>query len=112
MREPPYDLPVALAAQVLAMRDHYLEVACGCGARRVIALGRMAENARTRTMTLATVALKVKCEACFTGPDEVHLTATVYGLHPAEFGGDGVWSLLLWQRAHHGGCYHLRRPPD
>ncbi len=34
-------------AQVLAMRDHYLEVRCGCGARRVIGLVRMAEHRKT-----------------------------------------------------------------
>jgi hypothetical protein len=106
MRDPPYDRPFALAAQVLAMKDHYLEVACRCGARRVIAVGRMAENPRTRIMTLAIVAAKVKCADCFTGPDEVHLTVTISGLHPSEFGGDSVWALLLWRRGASGGSYH------
>lgn len=112
MREPPFDLQFALAAQVLAMTDHYLEVVCGCGARRVIGLCRLAGSPRIRTMTLATVALKVKCEACFTGPDEVHLTATVHGLHPPPVTGDAVWSLLLWQHSPRGGSYHHRRLPD
>jgi hypothetical protein len=65
MRDPPYDRLFALAAQVLAMKDHYLEVTCGCGARRVIGIGRMADNPRTRIMTLATVAAKVRCVDCF-----------------------------------------------
>jgi hypothetical protein len=60
-------------------------------------------------MTLATVALKVQCADCFTGPDEVHLTATVYGLQPPQAVGDGVWSILLWQRATRGSSYHRRR---
>ncbi|WP_158931702.1 hypothetical protein [Acidisphaera sp. S103] len=78
----------------------------------MIGLGRMAENPRIRTMTLATVALKVQCEACFTGPDEVHLTATMHCLQAPQAVGDGVWSLLLWQRAYRGGSYHRRRLPD
>ena len=112
MRDPPYDRPFALAAQVLAMKDHYIEVVCGCGARRVIALGRMTDNPRIGMMTLATVAAKVRCADCFTGPDEVHLTATISGLQPSEFGGDSVWSLMLWRRAASGGSYHRRRIPE
>jgi hypothetical protein len=112
MRDPPYDRPFVLAAQVLAMKDHFLEIACGCGARRVIGLGRMAENSRIRAMTLATVAAKVQCADCFTGPDEVHLTATTHGLRPPTFAGDCVWSLLLWQRASRGSSYHHRRMPE
>ena len=80
MREPPYDRAFALAAQVLAMRHHYLEVRCGCGARRVIALGRMTEDPKMKRLTLASVAARLRCAGCFTGPDEVHLTATIYGL--------------------------------
>ena len=111
MREPPYDRAFALAAQVLAMRDHYLEVRCGCGARRVIGLGRMAEHLKTRTLTLATVAARLRCAGCFTGPDEVHLTATVYGLQPPEFGGDTVWSIPLRGRERRP-SYYLRRVVD
>ena len=111
MREPPYDRAFALAAQVLAMRDHYLEVRCGCGARRVIALGRMAEHPKTRSLRLASVAARLRCAGCFTGPDEVHLTATVYGLQPPEFGGDAVWSIPLRVRER-GPSYHCRRTED
>jgi hypothetical protein len=61
MQEPPYDRSFALSAQVLAMKDHYLEVACECGARRVIGFGSMEKKPHIRTMTLATVAAKVHC---------------------------------------------------
>src|SRR5579875_3046393 len=108
MREAPYDRAFALAAQTVAMRDHYLEVRCGCGARRVIALGRVAEHPRMRRLTLATVAAKLRCAGCWTGPDEVHLTATVQGLAPAAFGGDVVWSLPLRVQAQRP-SYHYRR---
>src|ERR1700677_4091390 len=104
MQEPPYDRSFALAAQVLAMKDHYLEVACGCGARRVIGLGSIAGQAHIRTMTLATFAAKVQCADCFAGPDEVHLTATGSGLRPPAYGGDIVWSIPLRVRAP-GGSY-------
>lgn len=108
MQEPPYDRAFALAAQVFSMRDHYLEVRCGCGARRVIALGRMAEHPKMRRMTLASVAAKVRCAGCFTGPDEVHLAATIQGLEPASFGGDVVWSIPLRVQERRP-SYHLRR---
>lgn len=102
--------PLSWRAQVSAMRNHYLEIRCGCSARRVIALGRMAEHPKTRHLTLATVAARVKCEGCFTGPDEVHMTATIYGLEPPDFGGDGVWSIPLRVRPG-GGSYRLRHVP-
>ena len=111
MREPPYDRAFALAAQVLAMRDHYLEVRCGCGARRVIGLGRMAEDPKMRRLTLASVAARLRCAGCFTGPDEVHLTATVHGLEPPEFGGDAVWSIPLRCQERRP-SYHHRRIPE
>lgn len=92
-----------------AMRHHYLEVLCGCGGRRVIGLGNMARNPNVRRMTLASVALGLKCDGCRTGPDEVHLTATVFWLQPPEFGGnDVVWSVLLWERLTRGGSYWKR----
>lgn len=115
MRDPPYDRQFALAAQVGAMRLHYLDVACGCGARRVLGLGVMAQDQRLRDMTLASVAMRVRCQGCCTGPDEVHLTATVFGLQSAEGlgGGDHVWSLLLYQRRPVGtGNYQRRQPSD
>lgn len=112
MREPPYDRPIALAAQVLAMRDHYLDVSCGCGGHRVIAIARLAERPKLRSMTLASVALRLTCDRCKTGPDEVHLTATAFGLRPAAFGGDIVWSIPLWKRQGKGGSYHLRYIPE
>jgi hypothetical protein len=43
--------------------SHYLEVACGCGTRRVIGVGRMTEDPRIGMITLATVAAKVQCTA-------------------------------------------------
>lgn len=107
MREPPYDRALVLAAQVRTLRDHYLEVACGCGDRRVIALARMAENRTLATATLAHVALSISCHGCHTGPDEVHLCATIYGCQPPQFGGDGVWTMPLVTRPR-GGSYHLR----
>lgn len=111
MQEPPYDRTFALAAQVSAMRDHYLEVRCGCGARRVIAIGRMAEHPRLRHLTLASVAAKVQCEQCMYGPDEVHLTATICGLEAPQFGGDIVWSIPLRVRSRQP-SYLRRRSPD
>ena len=70
------------------MRDHYFEVCCGCGARRVIALGMMAEHSKTRSVTLASVAAKVQCAARRSGPDEVHLPATIYGIESPPVGGN------------------------
>ena len=108
MPEPPYDRALVLAAQVRTLRDHYLEVSCGCGDRRVIALARMAEHTALATATLAHVALTISCHGCHTGPDEVHLCATVYGRKPAEFGGADVWTMALVTRAK-GGAYLRRR---
>ena len=108
MREPPYDRALVLAAQVRTMRDHYLEVSCCCGDRRVIALGVMARNRTLATATLAHVALSISCHGCHTGPDEVHLCATVYGRQPAAFGGDAVWTMPLVTRTG-GGARWLKR---
>lgn len=108
MREPPYDRALALAAQVRTMRDHYLDVSCGCGDRRVIALGVMAQDPRTATATLAHVALRLSCSGCYRGPDEVYLCATVYGRQDAAFGGGLVWTMPLVTRGRQP-SYHLRR---
>ena len=98
MPEPPYDRALALAAQVRTMRDHYLEVICGCGARRVIGLGVMAKDPRFATATLAHVALKIGCDACTGGPTEVHLTATIYGTQAPEYGGGPLYGRSRWCR--------------
>ena len=90
------------------MRDHYLEVSCGCGDRRVIALGVMARDRKLVVATLAHVALKITCHGCHRGPDEVHLCATVNGRRPAEFGGGIVWTMVLVERGRQP-SYHLRR---
>jgi hypothetical protein len=97
-----------LAAQVRTLRDHYLEVRCGCGARRVISLKQMAADRRVATATLAHVALRLSCHGCTTGPAEVHLTATTFGLVPASGGGDICWSLPLVERPGTGSFW--RRP--
>ena len=107
MTPPPYDRALVLASLVQTMRDHYLAVGCGCGTRRVIALARMAEDRRVRGYTLAHVAMSLKCRGCLDGPDEVHLTATVYGLWPPSFGGDTVWTISLVERGG-GGAKRLR----
>jgi hypothetical protein len=70
----------------------------------------MEKKLHIRTMTLATVATKVQCNDCFTGSDEVHLTATGFGLRPPAYGGDIVWSIPLRVRAS-GGSYLRRRLP-
>ena len=99
MREPPYDRALALAAQVQTMRDHYLDVSCGCGERRVIALGVMARDRKLATATLAHIALRITCHGCMTGPDEVHLCATIHGrVPPTVGGGDAVWTMPLVTR--------------
>jgi hypothetical protein len=77
------------------MKNHYLAVGCSCGARRVIALARMADDRRVRGFTLAHVAMSLACQGCLDGPDEVHLTATVHGMWPATSGGDAVWTVPL-----------------
>ena len=102
MMPPPYDRALVLASHVRTMRDHFLAVGCGCGARRVIALGRMAEDRRVRDYTLAHVAMSLKCQGCLDGPDEVHLTATVHGLWPSKGGGDAVWTIPLVDRGARG----------
>ncbi len=108
MSEPPYDRSLALAAQVQTMRDHFLEVSCGCGDRRVIALGVMARDRKLATATLAHVALKITCRGCHRGPDEVHLCATIHGRVAATFGGGIVWTMPLIERGQQP-SYHLRR---
>ncbi len=108
MPEPPYDRALVLAAHVRTLRDHYLEISCGCGARRVIALAQMMADRTLATSTLAHVALSISCHSCYTGPDEVHLCATIYGRKPAQFGGSGVWTLPLVTRPK-GAAYRLRR---
>ena len=109
MREPPYDRALALASQVRTMRDHYLDVSCGCGARRVIALGVMASDARLASATLAHVALELSCHGCHSGPDKVYLCATIHGRQPPLVGGgDVVWVLALIERGPRP-SYHLRR---
>ena len=99
VREPPYDRALALAAQVRTMRDHFLDVSCGCGARRVIALGVMARDPHHATATLAHVALRLECWDCRTGPDEIYLCATIHGRDPPTIGGgDAVWVMALVER--------------
>ena len=95
MPKPPYDRPLALASLIRTMRDHYLAVRCGCGAERVIAIARMADDHRLADYTLAHVAMTLRCQGCHDGPDEVHLTATVYGLRPASGSGEVVWTMPL-----------------
>jgi len=109
MSVAPYDRSLALAAQIRTMRDHFLEIRCGCGARRVVALARMAENPRMATATLAHVALRAACHRCHTGPTAVHLCATVNGLEAPPFGGGILWSIPLVERPD-ARSYHLRTP--
>lgn len=89
------------------MRDHFLGVSCGCGARRVVALGIMAREPRTATATLAHVALRITCQGRHRGPDEVHLCATVYGRVAPTFGGGLVWTMPLVEGGRQP-SYHLR----
>ncbi len=93
---------------VSTMADHYLDVHCSCGARRVLSLAMMARDRRVAGYTLAHVALKLRCQGCHTGPDQVHLTATTHGIGPAAAGGGGlVWTLPLVARPP-GGARQLR----
>jgi len=107
MQESPYDRALALAAQVRTMRDHFLDVSCGCGDRRVIALGMMARDNRVATATLAHVALRLSCLGCRTGPDEIHLCATINGMQAPIFGAGVVWTMPLLTRERRP-SYHLR----
>ena len=107
MREPPYDRALALAAQVRTMRDHYLDVSCGCGDRRVIALGVMARDSLTATATLAHVALRLSCRGCRNGPDDIYLCATINGREAPTFGGGTVWTMPLVTRERQP-SYHRR----
>ena len=63
-----------------------------------------------KRLTLASVAARLRCAACFTGPDEVHLTATIHGLELPKFGGDAVWSIPLRCRERRPSYHHRRRP--
>lgn len=111
LRSAPYDRALALASQVRTMRDHYLAVRCSCGASRVIALLQMARNRSLANCTLAHVALRLSCTGCHNGPDEVYLTATIYGIGPLPTGSVSlVWTLPLVERPA-GGAKHLRRVP-
>lgn len=100
MPEPPYDRPLVLASLVQTMRDHYLAIVCACGARRVIAVGQMVKDRRVAGLTMAHVALSLACDGCYDGPDQVHLTATIFGVGPAPSGGGGLcWTLPLVERS-------------
>ena len=105
---PPYDRPLALTSRVRTMRNHFLAINCDCGARRIISLAGMSDNPRMADATLAHVALRVTCEGCHDGPDQVHLTATIHGIGPSPHGDVGLsWMLLLMQRPSNG-IKHLR----
>ena len=85
-----------------------------CAAAAVPGACRPRPNGRAPEMgrlTLASVAARLRCAGCFTGPDEVHLTATVHGLEPPEFGGDAVWSIPLRCQERRP-SYHHRRIPE
>lgn len=111
MTTPPYDRALVLASLVRTMRDHYLHVRCKCGAARVIAIGRMVRDRRVADCTLAHVALRLSCEGCYTGPDEIHLTQSIFGVGPAPAGAVGLgWSICLVERSKEG-LRHLRRTP-
>ena len=105
----PYDRSLALASLVSTMRDHFLDVRCSCGAGRVISLQQMARDPRLAGCTLAHVALRLSCTGCHTGPDQVHLTATISGLGPPPMPSHSlVWTLMLLERPV-AGSKHLRR---
>lgn len=112
MTQPaPYDRALALASLVRTMRDHYLAVRCTCGAARVIAIGHMAGDRRLADCTLAHVALRLSCEGCRTGPDEVWLAESIYGIGPAPTGAVALgWSICLVERSKTG-ARHLRTVP-
>ena len=104
-----YDRALVLAALVRTMRDHYLAVRCGCGAGRVIAIRQMATNRRLADRTLAHVALRLACERCCNGPDEVFITETIYGVGPEPHGAVALgWAISLVQRPSDGA--RLLRP--
>lgn len=108
----PYDRALALASLVRTMRDHYLAVSCTCGAARVIAVGQMARDRRLADRTLAHVALRLACEGCRNGPDEVWLTESIFGIGPAPAGSVSLgWSICLVERPKVG-ARHLRVVPD
>lgn len=72
--------------------------------------GRMAKVPTTGHLTLASV---VRCAGCFTGPDEVHLAATLQGLEPAALSfapGAGGGAIRQWivQRSLTGGSHSDR----
>ncbi len=109
MQEPPYDRALALAAQVRSMRDHFLDVSCGCGDHRVIALGLVAKDRQLAAATLADLALRLTCHGCYRGPDEIYLCATSHGRSAPEVGGGNeVWTLPLHTKERQP-SYHLRR---
>jgi hypothetical protein len=95
MQEPPYDRALALASHVKTMRNHHLAVLCSCGAERVIHIGRMADDKRLAHYTLAHVAMSLKCEGCEDGPEEVHMTMTVFGLDAPPGAVEIGWSIPL-----------------
>jgi hypothetical protein len=108
----PYDRALALASLVRTMRNHYLAVHCTCGAARVIAVGQMARNQRLADRTLAHVALRLSCEGCRTGPDEVWLTESIFGIGLAPSGAVSLgWSICLVERPK-AGARHLRVMPE
>ena len=107
--DAPYDRALALASLVRTMRDHFLDVRCSCGAKRVISLQQMARNRSVADRTLAHVALRLSCTGCHDGPDEVHLTATISGLGPPPMPHHSlVWTMALVVRPV-SGAKRLRR---
>ena len=95
----PYDRALALAALARTMRDHYLAVVCGCGARRVIAVRNVAADPRLADLTLAHLALRLACPGCSNGPDQVFLAESIHGVGPAPTGAIELgWAICLVDR--------------
>ena len=70
-------------------------------------LARMARDRRTAGLTLAHVALRLRCEGCHNGPDEVRLTARNNEHAPSNLTSPG-WVLPLVEREPPP-SYHRRR---
>ena len=105
----PYDRALVLASLVRTMRDHYLAIRCGRGAGRVIAIRQMAADRRVADGTMAHVAVRLACDRCCSGPDEVFLTETIFGVGPPPYGAVALGgAVLLVQRATDGA--RLLRP--
>ena len=92
------DRALVLAAGVGALRRHWLETRCGCGASTQIPLRMLAEQGQG-ARTIADVLIRLRCKSCGRAPIAVHLIEDLRDAGVAAYGGTPAWRVVLIERA-------------